>query len=376
MKHAKHILFGLGLSMIGTAASCVDGAVDEDLGVTDEEIVGGTNTTIDQNPWQVVITTNGGFPFCGGSIINASWVATAQHCVVGGNGDMRVVAGITRVSQQATGQIRAFNAIATAPGFVDPSTGDDVALLHLAQPLDLSGPNARAIPLLTPADAAAGATNAGVVSRVTGWGTLRSGGPTPDILQTVDVPLVSNAQAQAAYGFTITADQLGAGILGVGGKDSCQGDSGGPLTVLVNGVRKLAGVVSYGEGCALANFPGMYARVSAFDPFIPQRVNGGFATPIALSNLSGARLSFVHRSFNVPAGTRTLSIVVTGGAGDADLYVRRGAQPTTGNFLCRPFQDGNAEFCTFEAPPSGTWFASLRGFAAYNGATLTVALIQ
>lgn len=376
MRHAKHILFGLGLSMIGTAASCVDGAVDEDLGVTDEEIVGGVNTTIDQNPWQVAITTNGGFQFCGGSIINASWIATAQHCVAGGSGDMRVVAGITRKSQQGTGQIRSFNAITSAPGFTDPTRGDDVTLLHLSQPLDLSGLNARAIPLLTPADAAAGATNAGVIARVTGWGTLSSGGPTPDILQTVDVPLVSNAQATAAYGFTITPDQLGAGILGVGGKDSCQGDSGGPLTVSVGGVRKLAGVVSWGNGCALADFPGMYARVSAFDPYIPQRVNGAFNTPIALSNLSGARLSFVHRSFTVPAGARALSIVVTGGTGDADLYVRRNIQPTTGSFNCRPFQDGNAEFCTFDLPPSGTWFASLRGFAAYSGATMTVAIIQ
>jgi secreted trypsin-like serine protease len=376
MRHAKHILFGLGLSLVTTGAACVDSEGVEELGVTDEEIVGGANTTIDQHPWQVAITTNGGFQFCGGSIIDPSWVVTAQHCVTGGNGDMRVVAGITQKSQQGSGQIRAFDIITTAPGFTDPTRGDDVALLHLESPLDLSGPNARAIPLLTPADAAAGATNAGVISTVTGWGTLRSGGPSPDILQAVDVPLVSNAQASTAYGFAITADQLGAGILGVGGKDSCQGDSGGPLTVSVGGVRKLAGVVSWGNGCALAAFPGMYARVSVFDPYIPQRVGGRITTPIALSNLSGATGTFVHRSFTVPTGTRTLSIVVTGGTGDADLYVRRNNRPTTNNFQCRPFQDGNAEFCTFEAPVAGTYFASLRGFAAYSGAKLTVAIIQ
>lgn len=366
----------LPLSLAAQACAVVDADEPAALGVTADEIVGGVNTTIDQNPWQIALTSNAAFQFCGGSILNASWVLTAQHCVAGGDADMRVVAGITRKSLQSSGQIRAINGVLTFPGYSDASLGKDVALVHLATPLDLSGANAKAIALVTAAEATGGATNAGVVSRVTGWGTLSSGGSTPDILQTVDVPLVSNADASSDYGQTITADQLAAGVRGVGGKDSCQGDSGGPLSVSVGGVRKLAGVVSWGEGCALPNRPGLYARVSSFQSWIAARAGGGFNALLSLPNLSAAKNAFTHRAITVPAGALSLSVVVSGGSGDGDLYVRRGSQPTTSAYDCRPYLGGNYEFCTIDAPAAGTWYVSIRGYAAYSGATLTAAVVQ
>ncbi len=368
-------LFCLGLSIAAQSAAC---AVDEngelELSSDESEIVGGTNTTSAQNPWQIALTSNAAVQFCGGSIINASWVLTAQHCVDGGNADMRVVAGITRKSLQSSGQIRAIDAVLTFPGYVDTSLGKDVALVHLATPLTFNA-NVAAIPLVTAADATAGALNAGVISRVTGWGTLSSGGSSPDILQTVDVPLITLAQAEAAYG-PLTTDQLGAGVLGVGGRDSCQGDSGGPLSVVHNGVRKLGGVVSWGEGCALANKPGMYAKVSSFATWISARTGGAYSALLNLTALSGARNAFTHRTVTVPAGARSFSVVVRGGSGDADLYVRRGSQPTTSTFDCRPFQSGNYEFCTFDSPVAGTYHVSLRGFSAYSGATLTASVVR
>jgi secreted trypsin-like serine protease len=337
-----------------------------------QDIVGGTNTTIGANPWQVSVQSGTGSHFCGGSVLNANWVLTANHCVDGG-GTMRVAAGsTTRSGMSSTGQIRSVAQVVRYSGYVTPEQGKDVALLRLSSPLDLSGPNVKAIPIVTAADAAAGVTAPGVVARVTGWGTLTSGGSTlPDTLQTVDVNLISNTQAQSAYtSETITADQLGAAAPG---KDSCQGDSGGPLTVMKGSTRVLAGVVSWGYGCADARYPGMYARVSSFESWINSTISSTpppTTTLLSKTNLSGASGSFQHFPITVPAGQSTLTVKMSGGTGDADLYVRNGSQPTTSTYTCRPYLSGNAETCTINSPVSGTWYVSVRGYTSFSGVSL------
>uniref|UniRef100_A0A8D0ADB2 trypsin n=1 Tax=Sander lucioperca TaxID=283035 RepID=A0A8D0ADB2_SANLU len=78
-------------------------------------------------------------------------------------------------------------------------------------------------------------------------------------LQEVSVPLVSITQCNAAYGI-ITSNMICAG-LPAGGKDSCQGDSGGPLVTKSGSTWVQVGVVSFGKGCALPGYPGVYTRM-------------------------------------------------------------------------------------------------------------------
>jgi hypothetical protein len=61
---------------------------------------------------------------------------------------------------------------------------------------------------------------------------------------------------------------------------------------------------------------------------------------------------------------------MSGGTGDADLYVKKGVKPTTTAYDCRPYLTGNAETCTVTAPAAGDYYVMVRGYSAYSGVSL------
>ena len=81
----------------------------------------------------------------------------------------------------------------------------------------------------------------------------------------------------------IADNQLCAGYIDDAGKDSCKGDSGGPLVLPLSSTDDTAvvvGVVSFGpEGCAVKGFPGIYARVTKFLPWIKANMGGSSSQP-------------------------------------------------------------------------------------------------
>ncbi|MCK6550783.1 trypsin-like serine protease [Myxococcota bacterium] len=288
----------LWAGVVVLAARCGGEAPTSEIEATDE-IVGGTTTTIATHPWQISLQDTDGYHFCGGSIVADAWIVTAAHCVDGSAAsDLRVLAGATRLSRASAGQLRSVDRVIMYPGYVTSEDGKDIALLHLSQPLDLSGASAKAIAIATPADAQAGLTDPGVNATVSGWGTTRFGSSsTPDTLRNVTVPIVSNTSASSSYGMTITSDQLPAGTRG---RDSCQGDSGGPLTVAKGSSRILAGVVSWGDGCGDARYPGLYARVSSFTSWVQGYVSGGATTPTPTPPPSGDCTTATYAATNLP----------------------------------------------------------------------------
>ena len=102
---------------------------------------------------------------------------------------------------------------------------------------------------------------------ITGWGRLASGGATPNILQQVQVPVVSRGRCDKAYPNKIHDSMICAG-LDQGGIDSCQGDSGGPMVCETGGKYYLQGATSWGYGCASPGKFGVYAKVKYLLPWI------------------------------------------------------------------------------------------------------------
>jgi Zn-dependent metalloprotease len=73
----------------------------------------------------------------------------------------------------------------------------------------------------------------------------------------------------------------------------------------------------------------------------------------------------------VPSGATSLSLKISGGTGDADLYVKRGSAPTTSSYDCRPYLTGNSESCNTASPVAGTYYVMVRAYQSYSGVTLT-----
>ena len=99
--------------------------------------------------------------------------------------------------------------------------------------------------------------------------------------------------------------------------------------------------------------------------------DGTLTSNTPVSGISGATGAQQFWKLDVPAAQTTLTFTITGGTGDADLYVQVGTKPTLTAYACRPYKTGNAETCTFSPPSAGTYWVMLNGYAAYSGVTLT-----
>ncbi|XP_062382829.1 vitamin K-dependent protein C-like [Sardina pilchardus] len=157
---------------------------------------------------------------------------------------------------------RSVTRIIKHPSYSTSTSDNDIALLRLSSSVNFTD-YIRPVCL-----AAAGSTfNSGTKTWITGWGTTTASGGT---LQQVQIPVVGLTDCREAYHphAVITNNMMCAGLLGQGGKDSCQGDSGGPMVVEQDSVWVQAGIVSFGIGCAEAEFPGVYARVSQYESWI------------------------------------------------------------------------------------------------------------
>jgi serine protease len=88
-------------------------------------------------------------------------------------------------------------------------------------------------------------------------------------------------------------------------------------------------------------------------------------------NLSATTGQWLRSSYPIPAGVTRVTFRISGGTGDADLYVRFGAQPTDTSYTCRPYRNGNTEECVINNPQAGTWHVGIKAYRAFSGVTMS-----
>ncbi|NVK88313.1 MAG: S8 family serine peptidase [Gammaproteobacteria bacterium] len=91
---------------------------------------------------------------------------------------------------------------------------------------------------------------------------------------------------------------------------------------------------------------------------------------VPVSNLAGGSGDELEYKLDVPAGASNLVFTMSGGSGDADLYVRFGSKPTASSYDCRPYSSGNNEDCSFATPQTGTYYVMVRGYSSFSGVTI------
>ncbi len=229
-------------------------------------------------------------------------------------------------------------------------------------------------------DSASGTTNTKTVSVSVTGGT---GGGGNVLVNNVAVTGLSGATGvlSADYTFTVPTGATSATVAISGGTGDADMyvQNGAAPTLSSYSCRPY--VTGNTESCTLTagntyhikiNAYAAYTGVSLVGKYTAGGGGGGgnvLSNNVAVTGLSGATgVLSADYTFTVPAGATAATVAISGGTGDADMYVQVGAAPTLTSYSCRPYVTGNAESCTLTA--GNTYHIKLNAYAAYAGVSL------
>ncbi|KFM04389.1 Suppressor of tumorigenicity 14 protein, partial [Aptenodytes forsteri] len=234
-------------------------------------IVGGGDARSGKWPWQASLQMGAHGHVCGASVISNRWLISAAHCFLDSDSvrysvpsGWRACMGLHTINEKSNHvAMRSIKRIIVHPLYDQSISDYDVALLEMETPVFFSE---LVQPICLPSTSRVFVY--GTVCYVTGWGAIKENSHLAKMLQEARVRIINQSVCNKLYDDLITSRMLCAGNLS-GGIDACQGDSGGPLACTGKGNRwYLAGIVSWGEGCARRNRPGVYTKVTALYDWI------------------------------------------------------------------------------------------------------------
>ncbi|XP_020912658.2 serine protease 30 [Exaiptasia diaphana] len=294
------------LLLLGALCTCFAEAKKIECGTIGKgigRIVGGKSvTTKGAWPWQISIKSRRGFRhFCGGSIIKPNWIVTAAHCFHPNPNPShyKVTAGqLNFRKKERDVQTLDIEKIIRHPNFnqkKSPKFDYDIALLKLKNKITY---NDKVRPICLPRKRFPDGENC----YATGWGRLKEkkkneSPKTPNILQQLKIPLVSDKTCRRR--FRLMSSRMICGGYREKGKGVCQGDSGGPLACKnKSGIWDLAGVVSFGWGCARKDTYDFYTNMVKLKGWVERQINRNYLVQVPLISMKDCKEAYNKKNIH------------------------------------------------------------------------------